>query len=93
MCNILVCLIFVVTFVRWEARQCDEVVTVKIDKSRIKKPSAVVRPNIKEVSPKAYLPDAATQQTILEQFFKTKSHVDNLRKSKNKPNPPVKLVS
>ena len=51
------------------------------------------QPNVKAACDASRLPDDASQQRLLHDFLKAKADVDMLRTAKNRPKPPVKLVS
>ncbi|KAK7071846.1 gem (nuclear organelle) associated protein 2 [Halocaridina rubra] len=75
----------------WEARQCKEIVTVEVDKNRIKKQGAVIKKQLKACAPTGYAPSPQTQRDLLADFSKLRSEIATLRSSNQIPKPPVSL--
>ncbi|XP_064106541.1 gem-associated protein 2-like [Macrobrachium nipponense] len=75
----------------WEARQCKEVVTVDVDRKKLKKLGAVVKKPVKENAPVGYAPSAQTQKDLLSAFSKLRTQIATMRASEEVPNAPVPL--
>lgn len=75
----------------WEARQCKEVVTVDVDRKKLKKPGSIIKKQVKATAPYGYAPSSETQQELLAAFSKLRAQIANLRSSKQIPKSPVSL--
>lgn len=75
----------------WEARQCKEIVTVDVDRTKIKKQAAVVKKQVKANAPTGYTPSAQTQKELLSSFSKLRTQIATMRSSDQVPKSPVKL--
>ncbi|XP_071526696.1 gem-associated protein 2 isoform X2 [Panulirus ornatus] len=75
----------------WEARNCQEVVTVNVDRQKLKKPGNIIKKLVKATAPQGYAPSSETQQELLAAFSKLRSQITNLRTSKQIPPSPVPL--
>ncbi|XP_047501510.1 gem-associated protein 2-like [Penaeus chinensis] len=75
----------------WEARQCQDVVTVELDKKKIRKQGPVIKKNVKATAPHGYAPNATTQRELLASFSELRSQIATIRSSKQIPKCPVKL--
>ncbi|KAG7164326.1 Gem-associated protein 2-like [Homarus americanus] len=75
----------------WEARQCQDVVTVDVDRQKLKKPGTLKE--VKVTAPHGYAPSPETQQELLTSFSNLRTHIANLRSSKQIPPSPVRFPS
>ncbi|XP_045595473.1 gem-associated protein 2 [Procambarus clarkii] len=75
----------------WEAKQCQEVVTVDLDRKKLKKLGSIVKKEVKASAPNGYAPSSETQQELLAAFSKLRTQIANLRTSKQIPPSPIPL--
>ncbi|XP_076068746.1 gemin 2 isoform X2 [Oratosquilla oratoria] len=76
--------------VMYEAKKCDSVVTVEVDRKKLKKVGPQVKPLSKVAAPPGYAPSLQTQKDIIKSFTDVREHIAKLREG-NIPKPPFHL--
>ncbi|MCL4125686.1 UNVERIFIED_CONTAM: hypothetical protein GTU68_027426 [Idotea baltica] len=77
--------------VMWEAQQCQNIVTVKLDETQIRKQLPVVKKLQKMRPPTEFFPPQEMQRQFLAQFSQLRDKIERCRERNNFPAPPIKL--
>ncbi|KAL7640840.1 UNVERIFIED_CONTAM: hypothetical protein RMT77_009115 [Armadillidium vulgare] len=77
--------------VMWEAKQCEEIVTVNLKQDQIRKHQPIVKKPNKMSAPLEFVPPREVQKEFLAQFSLLRDKIESCRTTGNIPSPPVRL--
>ncbi|KAK3879962.1 hypothetical protein Pcinc_015524 [Petrolisthes cinctipes] len=75
----------------WEASRCQDTVTVKVSSDRLKRPTNLVKKQVKAAAPQGFTPTLETQQELMATFSNLRTHIAAIRASGKIPKPPITL--